>query len=79
MNGAMTFLLCRALKQKPDITYGALLNRMGEAIHQVNAERCLPSGILRKMFGHEVVQEPMLSSSENFDVNTKNLFYDAHR
>ncbi|KAH7511274.1 hypothetical protein FEM48_ZijujUnG0028800 [Ziziphus jujuba var. spinosa] len=37
LNGAMTFILCRALKQKPDITYGALLN----TIQQVNEDRNL--------------------------------------
>ncbi|XP_060676151.1 metacaspase-1 isoform X1 [Ziziphus jujuba] len=71
MNGAMTFILCRALKQNPDITYGALLDTMSEAIQQVNAHRCLQSSICRKIFRHKVIQEPMLSSSEKFDVNTK--------
>nr|XP_048337308.1 metacaspase-1-like isoform X1 [Ziziphus jujuba var. spinosa] len=71
MNGAMTFILCRALKQNPDITYGALLDTMSEAIQQVNAHRSLQSSICRKIFCHKVIQEPMLSSSEKFDVFTK--------
>nr|XP_048337318.1 metacaspase-1-like isoform X2 [Ziziphus jujuba var. spinosa] len=70
LNGAMTFILCRALKQNPDITYRALLNTMSDTIRQVNEDRCLQSGICRKISRHKVRQEPMLSSSEKFDVNT---------
>ncbi|KAK9943275.1 hypothetical protein M0R45_008889 [Rubus argutus] len=72
MNGAMTYILIETIKNNSGgITYGVLLESMLNQIEKINGDRCLNSRILRKVFRHQVIQEPLLSSSEEFDVYAK--------
>ncbi|XP_004301564.1 PREDICTED: metacaspase-1-like [Fragaria vesca subsp. vesca] len=72
MNGAMTYILIETIKKHSEsgITYGNLLDSMLDQIQRINGERCLNSRILRKVFRHKIIQEPLLSSSKDFDVYT---------
>lgn len=67
MNGAMTYILTKALRQSLDISYGDLLDKMSDEINQVNAKRCLHSGIFKRMFRHKIIQVLLLI-----------FIYDAH-
>ncbi|XP_062022365.1 metacaspase-1-like [Rosa rugosa] len=73
MNGAMTYILIEIIKNHSGkgITYGELLDFMFDQIQRINGERCLNSRILRKVFRHKIIQQPLLSSSEDFDVYKK--------
>ncbi|CAN6687205.1 unnamed protein product [Malus baccata var. baccata] len=72
------------LKNNPDITYGVLLDSMLNHFKKINRERWSNSRFLRTLLQHKTIQlcfhflqhlklngEPMLSSSEKFDVNLK--------
>ncbi|XP_024162285.2 metacaspase-1 [Rosa chinensis] len=73
MNGAMTYILIEIIKNHSGkgITYGELLDLMCDQIQRINGDRCLNSRILRKVFRHKIIQQPLLSSSEDFDVYKK--------
>ncbi|BFG41166.1 hypothetical protein CerSpe_274400 [Prunus speciosa] len=71
MNGAMTYVLTETVKRNPQITYGALLDTMASDIENINSERWIKSRIIRKVFRHKTIQEPMLSSSSKFEVYDK--------
>ncbi|XP_034228365.1 metacaspase-1 isoform X4 [Prunus dulcis] len=69
MNGAMTYILTKTVKENPQITYGGLLDTMANHIVNINSERWIKSRIIRKVLRHKTLQEPMLSSSAKFEVN----------
>ncbi|XP_018820532.1 metacaspase-1-like isoform X2 [Juglans regia] len=71
MTGAMTFILIHIVENVPEITYGGLLNQMHACIEQVNNKRCLSVPCLRKLFGRRKIENPMLSSSQEFPVYSK--------
>ncbi|KAM1794029.1 hypothetical protein ACFX11_034552 [Malus domestica] len=71
MNGAMTYLLTETVRNKTDITYGVLLDKMVNYIKKINREKGNNSKFLRTVLRRKAIQEPMLSSSETFDVNLK--------
>ncbi|CAN6686247.1 unnamed protein product [Malus baccata var. baccata] len=56
---------------KTDITYGVLLDEMVNYIKKINREKGNNSKFLRTVLRRKAIQEPMLSSSETFDVNLK--------
>ncbi|PHT30025.1 Metacaspase-1 [Capsicum baccatum] len=67
MTGAMTYTFTNALWENPDITYKGLLDCMHRAIEKVNKARCP----LLKVLQRKIDQEPVLSSSEKFNINMK--------
>ncbi|XP_059313755.1 metacaspase-1-like [Lycium ferocissimum] len=67
MMGAMTYTFIKALKENANITYQELLDYMHNEIEKVDKARCP----LLKVFQRKIDQEPVLSSSEKFDTNTK--------
>ncbi|KAK4340023.1 hypothetical protein RND71_041485 [Anisodus tanguticus] len=67
MMGAMTYTFIKALSENPNITYQGLLDYMQKEIEKVNKARCP----LLKVFQRKIDQEPVLSSSEEFDTNIK--------
>lgn len=70
----MTFSFIQAVQNEPGLTYGRLLNAMRNAIRDVKAGLRLngpiASLINRVVFG-TTIQEPLLSSSEKFDIYSK--------
>ncbi|KAK3027470.1 hypothetical protein RJ639_041076 [Escallonia herrerae] len=68
MVGAMTFTFIRAIRDNPRITYRDLLTSMHKDIKEASQAGCLN---LRRIFNRTILQEPLLSSSEPFDVNTE--------
>ncbi|KAG6711077.1 hypothetical protein I3842_05G035900 [Carya illinoinensis] len=71
MTGAMTFILIHVVENVPEITYGSLLDQMHEVIEQVNYKRCLTVPCLRILLGRRKIENPMLSSSQEFPVYSK--------
>ncbi|KAJ4827450.1 hypothetical protein Tsubulata_032969 [Turnera subulata] len=74
--GALTFSFLQAMQNEPVVTYGRLLNSMRQAIRRAKAGGLRLSGpiasILNKtLFNTELSQEPQLSSSEQFDIYSK--------
>ncbi|KAK4271263.1 hypothetical protein QN277_019979 [Acacia crassicarpa] len=67
MNGVMTYLFTKVIKQKPDITYGGLMEQMGKEIEEIMRNNCRPS-FLQHMFRPRIVQDTVISSSEEFDL-----------
>ncbi|CAK9163134.1 unnamed protein product [Ilex paraguariensis] len=70
MAGAMTYTFVQAVKQNPTITYGELINSMYKNIEEAH-RKCLHSHFLSRLFHRNILQEPQLSSSAKFDVNTE--------
>ncbi|MED6185270.1 hypothetical protein PIB30_055447 [Stylosanthes scabra] len=70
MNGVLTYLFTKTIREHPQITYGALLHKLQAEIKKINRSRCR-SSILQRIFHRKIVQDPLLSSSEKFDVSTK--------
>ncbi|XVF67224.1 hypothetical protein PTKIN_Ptkin10aG0103100 [Pterospermum kingtungense] len=69
MNGALTYILIQVVRENPEITYGALLDEMQEGIDQANQQGCLSGPrFLRRIFGPNLTQKPLLSASEEFPV-----------
>ncbi|XP_059446491.1 metacaspase-1-like [Corylus avellana] len=71
MAGAMTYALIQTLDRNKKLTYQSLLNIIHETLEQVNSGSCLKSKLLHKLFHHRIIQDPLLSSSEAFDVDKK--------
>ncbi|KAM7478981.1 hypothetical protein LguiA_027194 [Lonicera macranthoides] len=67
MAGAMTYTLKRAIEKNPKITYLGLLTSVHDEVKRANEARCFNK--LREFFHRKIVQEPMLSSSHEFNVN----------
>ncbi|XP_031384275.1 metacaspase-1-like isoform X1 [Punica granatum] len=72
MSGAMTYSFVDAVRKNPaGLTYGKLVRSMHEVIEEANKSNCLNSSFLSRIFHAKLLQEPVLSSSEIFDVNSK--------
>lgn len=70
MKGAMTFSFIEAIKRNPNrMSYGALLDSMQNTINQVNPGNCFKVK-LQKLLRCNTIPEPLLSSSEKFDVSS---------
>ncbi|KAK7401158.1 hypothetical protein VNO78_12477 [Psophocarpus tetragonolobus] len=69
MNGVLTYLFTKTIREYPGITYGRLLENMHDEIKKINRSRC-NSRILQHIFNRKIAQDPLLSSSEKFDVST---------
>ncbi|XP_022762414.1 metacaspase-3-like isoform X1 [Durio zibethinus] len=72
--GAMTFSFIQAVQNEPGLTYGRLLNAMRNAIRDVKAGLRLTGPIatlINKVLFGTTTQEPQLSSSEKFDIYSK--------
>ncbi|KAK9073957.1 hypothetical protein SSX86_006551 [Deinandra increscens subsp. villosa] len=65
MEGAMTYSFRKAIVEEPGVTYAGLLASMHKNILEANAK----GFSLRGLFHRERLQEPLLSSSDVFDVN----------
>lgn len=72
MNGVLTYLFTKTIREYPEITYGRLLQKMHDEIKKINRSRC-NNRILQHIFNRKIVQDPLLSSSEKFDVSTTTL------
>ncbi|KAH1120389.1 hypothetical protein J1N35_003549 [Gossypium stocksii] len=69
MNGAMTYVLIDVVRGNPNITYGDLFDQIETRIEDANQQGCFGgSRILRKLFGPNLNQKPLLSASEEFPV-----------
>lgn len=73
MNGVMTYLLTKIIREHSGITYVGLLEKLQEEIGMVHRSKHF-NGILKRIFHRRIEQNPLLSSSEKFDVNTKISF-----
>ncbi|XP_054776625.1 metacaspase-3-like [Prosopis cineraria] len=67
MHGVMTYLFIKAIKENPVITYGGILKKIQEGIATINQKSCYPR-ICHRSCRHYIIQDPILSSSEKFDV-----------
>ncbi|KAK7252307.1 hypothetical protein RIF29_36156 [Crotalaria pallida] len=70
MNGVLTYLFTKTMREYPEITYGRLLEKMHDEIKKINRSRCHNS-ILQHIFQSKIAQDALLSSSEKFDVSTR--------
>ncbi|KAJ7968226.1 Metacaspase-1 [Quillaja saponaria] len=66
MNGVMTYLLVKIIRENQDITYGELLEKMHDGIGQIKVGRW--HRFLGSIFHQSIIQDPLLSSSQQFDV-----------
>ncbi|OIW13634.1 hypothetical protein TanjilG_07976 [Lupinus angustifolius] len=64
-NGVLTYLFTKTIRECPGITYRSLLNMMRSEIEKINAS----NNIMKLIFQRKVAQDPLLSSSEKFDVS----------
>ncbi|GAB2269566.1 hypothetical protein Dimus_004486 [Dionaea muscipula] len=71
MTGAMTYCLIDAVTKDPNLSYIQLLNSMEETIAKAYKSRCISSKLLDRLLHRHFLQEPQLSCSEKFDVNTR--------
>ncbi|XP_027106258.1 metacaspase-3 isoform X1 [Coffea arabica] len=69
MAGAMTFTFIKAVVENKEITYHGILDFMHNAIENANKSQ-RGCGMLNRMFYPKMLQDPMLSSSESFNVNS---------
>ncbi|KAK7363127.1 hypothetical protein VNO77_05257 [Canavalia gladiata] len=67
MNGVLTYLFTKTIREYPEITYGRLLEKMHDEIEKINRGRCT-NRILQHIFNRKIAQDPLLSSSDKFDV-----------
>ncbi|KAK7331717.1 hypothetical protein VNO80_28454 [Phaseolus coccineus] len=68
-NGIMTYIFSKIIRGHPQITYGSLLEKIYEEIGQIHQSKFYNS-FLRRIFHRKIDQDPILSSSENFDIAT---------
>lgn len=68
MTGAMTYTLISAIANNQTITYCGILDAMHRTLD--NDNKSLHAKISR-FFRRRIIQEPLLSSSEEFDINTE--------
>ncbi|MCH82628.1 metacaspase-1-like, partial [Trifolium medium] len=73
MNGVMTYLLTKIIREHPGITYASLLEKLHEDIAKIQRSKHF-SGFLKRIFHRRIDQDPLLSASEEFDVHTRILF-----
>ncbi|KAK7319437.1 hypothetical protein RJT34_04158 [Clitoria ternatea] len=69
MNGVLTYLFTKIIRESPEITYGRLLQKMHDEIKKINRSRC-NNRLFQHIFHRRIAQDPLLSSSEKFDVST---------
>ncbi|GMY39052.1 metacaspase-1-like isoform X1 [Fagus crenata] len=72
--GALTYSFINAVQNEPGLTYGRLLNSMRNAIREAKSGIRLRgpiASLVNKVLGTDLSQEPQLSSSEKFDVYSK--------
>lgn len=76
MTGAMTCTFIRAVtgaaatNNNGKITYRGILDHMHQSLNQEDNVSCVGSGF-RRAFRRKILQDPLLSSSEEFDTNTE--------
>ncbi|KAK7328143.1 hypothetical protein VNO77_22239 [Canavalia gladiata] len=68
-NGLMTYLFSKIIREHSGITYRGLLEKIHEEIGKIHQSKFCNS-ILKRLFHHKLDQDPLLSSSEKFDVST---------
>ncbi|XP_050210260.1 metacaspase-1-like [Mercurialis annua] len=73
MNGALTYILIEIVRKYPGPTYGDLIDMIQETIDAVNNSGCLPVKIIRSVLQNRLLQNPLLSASEVFDVKKKHF------
>ncbi|KAL3515530.1 hypothetical protein ACH5RR_022432 [Cinchona calisaya] len=69
MAGAMTFTFIKAVTENQEITYRGILDSMHNSLEQANNSQ-RGCGLLNRVFYRRMVQDPMLSSSEVFNVDS---------
>nr|XP_027106262.1 metacaspase-1-like isoform X2 [Coffea arabica] len=67
--GAMTFTFIKAVVENKEITYHGILDSIHIAIQDANNSK-RGCGMLKRMCHQKMLQDPMLSSSESFNVNS---------
>ncbi|CAI8591396.1 unnamed protein product [Vicia faba] len=70
MNGVMTYLLTNIIRQHYGITYAALLEKLHHEIGKIQQNKHF-NRLLKRIFRSKIDQDPLLSSSAIFDVNTR--------
>ncbi|ONH90525.1 hypothetical protein PRUPE_8G059400 [Prunus persica] len=72
--GALTYSFIQAVENDRGLTYGYLLNAMRQIIREARSGIRLKgpiAALVNKVFGTEFLQEPQLTSSEKFDIYSK--------
>ncbi|ESW20400.1 hypothetical protein PHAVU_006G205900 [Phaseolus vulgaris] len=68
-NGIMTYLFSKIIRDHPQITYCSLLEKIYEEIGQIHQSKFYNT-FLRRFFHRKIDQDPILSSSEDFNIDT---------
>ncbi|KAJ7968217.1 Metacaspase-1 [Quillaja saponaria] len=75
VTGALTYSLIQTAQNEPGLTYGRLLNAMRRRIREAKTGivgfHGPISSLFNRMIGVEITQEPQLSSSEKFEIYSK--------
>ncbi|CAN1821112.1 AMC3 [Linum perenne] len=71
MSGAMTYILVEVVKQFPNLSYWELMELIHQALVEVNNSGCFLSRFFRSIFHDKILQKPLLSASQPFDVCNK--------
>ncbi|KAK2663300.1 hypothetical protein Ddye_001874 [Dipteronia dyeriana] len=75
--GALTFSFIQAMENERGITYGRLLNAMRQSIRQaksgIRLDAAVANIVKKTVFKSDSSQEPQLSSSETFDIYSKQV------
>ncbi|KAI9176563.1 hypothetical protein LWI28_004338 [Acer negundo] len=75
--GALTFSFIQAMENERGITYGRLLNAMRQSIRQaksgIRLDGAIANIVNKTVFKSDSSQEPQLSSSENFNIYSKQV------
>ncbi|XP_030944734.1 metacaspase-1-like [Quercus lobata] len=72
--GALTYCFIQAVQTEPGLTYGRLLNSIRQQIREAKTGIRLNgpiASLINKVLGADLSQEPQLSSSEKFDIYSK--------
>ncbi|XP_075674652.1 metacaspase-1-like isoform X1 [Castanea sativa] len=72
--GALTYCFIQAVQSEPGLTYGRLLNSIRQQIREAKIGIRLNgpiASLINKVLGADLSQEPQLSSSEEFDIYSK--------
>ncbi|CAK8530309.1 unnamed protein product [Lathyrus sativus] len=70
MNGVMTYLLTKIIREHSGITYAGLLEKLHDEIGKIHQSKHF-NRILKRIFRSKIDQDPLLSSSAIFDINTR--------
>ncbi|ESW20401.1 hypothetical protein PHAVU_006G206000 [Phaseolus vulgaris] len=68
-NSIMTYIFSKIMRDHPQITYGNLLEKLYEEIGQIHQSK-FDNSFLRRLFHRKIDQDPILSSSDDFDIAT---------